>query len=146
MDDKTLDIPVFVSCPTRLSPSQDARVGLFRTLCQANSLQWNAPQATVYSRKPPFDAVLDLIRQSHGGLILGFEVYHSESTTVRPGQATEIVHSSQSATSAWNQIEAAALLSRELPVLIFKDPAVTQGIFDHGVSNICIHPMPDSNE
>lgn len=42
----------------------------------------------------------------------------------------------------WNQLEAGILFSRGLPLLVFCENGVKGGIFDHGVTDVFIHPMP----
>ncbi len=130
MQDTTKKIPVYVSRPST-TPAQAASVELLRRWSEDSGLEWmELEQAHFSFDKPPLEQVLDVIQKCYGGLILGFEHSRSESLVARRGDTSKAVSTSQVVASPWRQIEAAVLLARNLPVLIFKDRDVTEGLFD----------------
>jgi hypothetical protein len=44
--------------------------------------------------------------------------------------------------TAWKNLEAGILFGLNLPLLIFKEPKISGGVFDLGVTDIFIHTMP----
>lgn len=44
--------------------------------------------------------------------------------------------------TAWNHLEAGILFSLGLPLLVFKEIGIHDGIFDNGVSDVFVHKMP----
>ena len=44
--------------------------------------------------------------------------------------------------SPWNHLEAGILFSLGLPLLVFRESGISGGVFDHGVTDVFIHPMP----
>jgi hypothetical protein len=142
MLDEAPQIPVYVSSPSRLTPAQAATAGLLETASGEHGLRWRRLGASDYDPRSPLDAVLSVIRECHGGLVLGFEHSRAESVTVRPGQETETVYKSKATASPWQQIEAAMLVARGLPVLIFRDRDVRDGIFDTGAGGRAVFDVP----
>lgn len=145
MRDITGNIPVYVSCPSSLTLAQESVVDLLRRLSLDHGLEWRVLGRTDYPVASPIETVLACIRKCYGGLILGFEYSHAEAIVVRRGQASERVLPSEVAASPWGQIEAAVLLARSLPILIFKEHGITGGIFDVG-SGTTFFEMPQSSK
>jgi hypothetical protein len=72
-----MDIPVFVSCPTSLSPQQEnARSTILRYLSRY-SLEPRALGRSDYPTELPLREVLVIAKHCAGGIILGFEQYRS---------------------------------------------------------------------
>ena len=70
-----MKIPVFVSCPTSLSPSQEqARIVIIQQL-DDNDLEPRALGASDYRTELPLREVLLIARHCSGGIILGFEQF-----------------------------------------------------------------------
>jgi hypothetical protein len=42
----------------------------------------------------------------------------------------------------WNQLQAGILFSSGLPMMIFREPGISEGIFGAGTSEVFIHQMP----
>lgn len=135
-------IPVFVSCLNRMNPMQEESAELIRGLMDKHHLQWVAPGIGDFSPLSPFQMVSDLIKGCYGGIILGFARFQAPSGVLLPGTAYERVMESQMIASPWHQIEAAALLAREVPILVFKEPDILGGIFDQGSAGVVIRDMP----
>jgi hypothetical protein len=60
-----------------------------------------------------------------------------------PGsRKAKLVDSATSFPTPWNQLEAGILFSSGVPMMIFREPRVSGGIFDVGTSEVFIHQMP----
>jgi hypothetical protein len=44
--------------------------------------------------------------------------------------------------SPWNHLESGILFGLRLPILVFREEDITGGIFDNGVSDVFVHPIP----
>ncbi|MGO9077585.1 MAG: hypothetical protein ACLQDY_00860 [Streptosporangiaceae bacterium] len=138
-----MDIPVFVSCPTSLSPQQaSARAVILRYL-KRYRLEPRALGRSDYPTELPLREVAVIARHCAGGIILGFEQYRSLTGISKPGTPTE-EHQERpvSFPTPWNNLEAGILFGLGLPLLIFRDPTISGGIFDAGVTDVFIHPIP----
>ncbi len=115
-----MKIPVFVSSPTSLSPSQEAaRTVIIRQL-DDNDLEARALGRSDYPTELPLREVLLIARHCSGGIILGFEQFRASGGLKN-------------------------LFGLHLPTLVFREDGITGGIFDTGVSDVFIHPMPPPN-
>ena len=91
----------------------------------------------------PLREVLVIAKHCSGGVILGFEQFYTPTGTWKRG----ITGSEKSATDAsfpspWNNLEAGVLFSIGIPLLVFKEPAISGGVFDSGVTDVFVHRMP----
>ncbi|MGD0704579.1 MAG: hypothetical protein ABSA02_32400 [Trebonia sp.] len=139
-----MEIPVFVSCPTNLNDKQEISRTIVMRLLKRYSLEPRALGRSDYPTELPLREVLGISRHCAGGIILGFEQYRSLQGINKPGTAEERFQNfPTSFPTAWNQLEAGILFGLRLPILIFKEEDISGGIFDPGVSDVFIHPMPD---
>jgi hypothetical protein len=145
--DQCMKIPVFVSCPTVLSAQQQtARAQILRQLDRLN-LEPHALGRSDYPTELPLREVLLLARHCSGGLILGFEQYRSLGGVEKPGTDDELATDiPRTFPTPWNQIEAGILFGQSLPLLIFREPGITGGVFDPGVTDVFIHDMPATTD
>lgn len=138
-----MKIPIFVSCPTNLSPDQEAGAKIIAGLVKRYKLEWRALGRSDYPNKLPLREVLRMIKHCSGGLILGFEQFQAPSGVLRRGSPKEeIVNSTIVMPTPWNHLEAGVLFNQKLPIMIFKEPDIAGGIFDLGITDIYIHKMP----
>jgi hypothetical protein len=140
-----MEIPVFVSCPTILTEEQDhARLIIMRQL-KRYKLTARALGRSDYPTELPLREVLVIARHCAGGIILGFEQFRSLDGVSKPGTSEERrVRSSTPFPTPWNNLEAGILFGLGLPLLIFREQGISGGIFDTGVTDVFIHPMPTS--
>lgn len=141
-----MDIPVFVSCPTSLSPEQDCARKIVLRLLKRYKLEPRALGRSDYPTESPLREVHGIAMHCAGGIILGFEQFRSLDGVSRPGAPDEVrmkVHTSFP--TPWNQLEAGILFGLGLPLLIFKEDHVTGGVFDAGVTDVFVHPIPDAS-
>jgi hypothetical protein len=138
-----MKIPVFVSCPTDLSPAQEAsRKVILRELANLD-LEPRAIGRSDYPTELPLREVLILARHCAGGVVLGFVQFESKSGVLKPGTEKERQASDRMAfPTPWNQLEAGILFGLQLPLLVFREEPVEGGVFDIGVTDVFIHRMP----
>jgi hypothetical protein len=141
-------IPVFVSCPTRLSPAQDrARKRLARLLDEFN-LEPRALGRSDFPAEFPLREVLAIARHCAGGIILGFEQFQTTAGTwkrgVRGKDGEKPVPAGKPVCfpTPWNHLEAGILFGLNLPLLIFREESISGGVFDAGVTDVYVHNMP----
>lgn len=137
-------IPVFVSCPSNLSPSQEKSAEIIHKLLQKYKLEWRALGRSDYPQKLPLREVLRMITHCSGGLILGFEQFRADAGIFLPGtQKERQVNSTIVFPTPWNHLEAGILFNQKLPIMIFKESGIEGGIFDLGITDVFIHKMPE---
>src|SRR5205807_1836721 len=90
----------------------------------------------------PLREVPILARHCAGGVILGFEQIHARTAIKRRGTIEAQRLKNLRIPSAWNHLESGILFGLGLPLLVFCEEGVCDGIFDHGVSDAFVHKMP----
>lgn len=136
-------IPVFVSCPTALSRSQDqSRTLILRELAR-QGLEPRALGRSDYPTDLPLREVLVIARHCSGGVILGFEQFSANSGAWKRGTREQRkLKKPTPFPSSWNHLEAGILFGLRLPLLVFKEPEISGGVFDSGVTDVFVHTMP----
>jgi hypothetical protein len=138
-----MKIPVFVSSPTSLSPAQEASRTTIIKLLGDNGLEARALGRSDYPTELPLREVLTIARRCSGGIILGFEQIRADAGIKKPGTPNQTSFTTPiSFPTPWNQLEAGILFSLRLPLLVFREVTITGGVFDEGVSDVFLHPMP----
>ena len=158
-----MKIPVFVSGPTALSPEQVSARQVLMDFLEELNLEPRALGRTDYPSELPLREVLVIARHCAGGMILGFEQFQASAGIFKRGTGDEGGERSLAAgqTAAfptpWNHLEAGILfglglerpgdqlplqLGLGLPLLIFREPQISGGVFDNGVTDVFIHKMP----
>jgi len=140
-----MEIPVFVSCPTSLSAEQEeARAVVLRQL-KRYKLTARALGRSDYPTELPLREVLVIAKHCAGGVILGFEQFRSLTGISKRGTAEERnIDTATAFPTPWNNLEAGILFGLGLPLLIFRSTGISGGIFDTGVTDVFIHPMPSA--
>ncbi len=138
-----MKIPVFVSCLTVLSDSQEEVRSIILGEMDRLHLEPRSLGRSDYPTEFPLREVHVLAKHCSGGLILGFEQFRASKGVMRVNtkQCKEI-DTPMSFPSAWNQLEAGILFSLGLPLLVFKESGVCGGVFDKGVTDLFIHDFP----
>lgn len=138
-----IEIPVFVSCPSDLSPDQEKSAKLIHACLQKHRLEWRALGRNEYPDELPLREVLRMTKHCSGGVILGFEQFRAPSGVFKRGtKKEEASREPVIMPTPWNQLEAGILFNQELPILIFREDGVKGGVFDVGTSEVFIHRMP----
>lgn len=143
MDLPRIQIPVFVSCPSDLSPAQERSAKMIHECLQKHRLEWRALGRNEYPDELPLREVLRMIKHCSGGVILGFEQFQAPSGVFKRRTKKEVVVNQPVVMpTPWNHLEAGILFNQELPILIFREDGIKGGIFDVGTSEVFIHRMP----
>jgi len=146
-----MKIPVFVSCPTALSPDQEAARSVLTQFLDELNLEQRALGRSDYPSELPLREVLVIARHCAGGLILGFEQFQATSGTWKRGAGAGAGERKLSADDVvsfptpWNHLESGILFGLGLPLLIFRETNISGGVFDNGVTDVFIHKMPGAN-
>lgn len=138
-------IPVFVSSPTMLSPQQAASRTVVTDLLEQYKMEPRALGRTDYPKDSPLKEVLIIAKHCHGGIILGFEQLQVTGGTRKRGtKEAQAIDPARplSLPTPWNQLEAGILFGLRLPLLIFREEAVSGGVFDVGTTEVFVHTMP----
>jgi hypothetical protein len=146
MQVRRMRIPVFVSAPSpdNLSPAQTESAQMILKLVQRYKLEWRALGRSDYPNDLPLKEVLRMVRHCSGGLILGFEQVRMTAGEIRRGSKYAATASDMSFPTPWNQLEAGILYSAGVPLMIFREPDVSGGVFDVGSTEVFIHQMPSA--
>ena len=138
-----MKISVFVSSPTSLSPIQEAARTVIVRQLEDNDLEPRALGRSDYPTELPLREVLLIARHCSGGIILGFEQFRANSGVSKPGTPAEKqVTTPTPFPTPWNHLESGILFGLRLPILVFREEGITGGVFDNGVSDVFIHPIP----
>lgn len=136
-------IPVFGSSPTHLNRNQEESKRLILGELGHVGLEWRSLGQTDYPTTFPLREVFQLARFCCGGVILGFSQFTTSRGVWKKGTPYEKPQTTFTAfPTPWNQLEAGILFSLNLPLLVFREPHISGGIFDLGVSDLFIHELP----
>jgi hypothetical protein len=138
-------IPVFVSAPSpdNLSPEQARSAAIIQKLIARYKLEWRSLGRSDYPNDLPLKEVLRMVKHCSGGIILGFEQFRSTKGRYKVGSPNaRAANTVVSFPTPWNQLEAGILFSAGLPLMIFREPGISGGVFDVGTSEVFIHQMP----
>jgi len=108
-----------------------------------NDLEPRALGRSDYPTEFPLREVLLIARHCSGGIILGLEQFRANSGLSKPGtRAQKRVSTPTLFPTPWNHFESGILFGLRLPILVFREEGITGGIFDIGVSDVFVHPIP----
>jgi hypothetical protein len=138
-------IPVFVSTPNALSAEQDkAHRFLLGELGQLG-FEARTLGRTDYPTSFPLREVLTLAKHCSGGVVLGFSQFEATAGVAKKGtpyKRTIKKGMSECFPTAWNHLEAGILFALDVPLLVFREHGISGGVFDNGVTDLFVHPMP----
>jgi hypothetical protein len=143
-----MKIPVFVSGPSALNAEQHAAREVLMQFLDELNLEPRALGRSDYPSELPLREVLVIARHCAGGLILGFEQFQATQGSWKRGlgadQGERPLGAAETASfpTPWNHLEAGILFGLGLPLLIFREPSISGGVFDNGVTDVFIHKMP----
>jgi hypothetical protein len=137
-----MQIPVFVSCASQLSDEQEKSRRIVARELEKLNLEWRALGRTDYPTELPLREVFILAKHCAGGVILGFEQTYAATGVRKRGTKEEKVLNEIRVPTAWNHLEAGVLFGLSLPLLVFREDGIGDGIFDNGVTDVFVHRMP----
>ena len=135
-------IPVFVSMPSALSKSQGLAQRMILGELGHHGLESRTLGETDYPTNYPLREILTLAKHCSGGVILGFSQFHAQSGTWKRGTPYRSTTKSVVFPTPWNQLEAGILFALGVPLLVFREDGIAGGVFDNGVTDLFVHPMP----
>lgn len=132
-----MPIDVFVSRPSSLPKEFDAAYKLFHKYLQSkHGLKLRRLGDTDYSDEAPLVAIVDIMAECRGAIILGYpqmEIFQQICRSVDVDKEKD-KNPAMLLPTPWNQIEGALAYGVKLPVLVIGHPGIGGGIFDHGVT------------
>jgi hypothetical protein len=136
-----MKIPVFVSAPTAMNQEQ-RRIhdAIIETLDDLGLEERRLGQSD-YPDEAPLKEVIQIARRCAGGVVLGFTQFIATTGIAKPG-IDDTPRTNVAFPTPWNQLEAGILFSLKLPVLVFKEKDISGGVFDNGVTDVFVNPMP----
>ena len=138
-----MNIPVFVSCPSHLNSQQEGSRQLIIEYLVDLQLEPRALGRGDYPAELPLREVYTIANHCSGGVILGFTQFEPASGVWTRGTPEERQQNDSIAfPSPWNHLEAGILFGLKLPLLIFRESGISGGVFDPGVTDVFVHPMP----
>lgn len=142
-------IPVFLSVPSSLNERQLESYKIVLGELGHLGIEARTLGRTDYPTSYPLREILTLAKHCSGGVILGFSQFETKSGIWKNG--TPFKESIQKGEVAlfptpWNHLEAGVLFSLGVPLLVFREVGISGGVFDNGVTDLFIHPMPNEKE
>jgi len=96
-----------------------------------------------YPTELPLREVYVIAKHCSGGVILGFEQSFAAKLIQKRGvRGKSKTDKEVIMPTPWNHLEAGILFGMNLPLLVFKEDGISGGVFDVGVTDNFVHPMP----
>ena len=97
--------------------------------------------ATDFSNSAPLRAILRIMDECDGAIVLGFRQIEVEQGTAKPGTPSASRLEKCYFATPWNQIEASLAYARGLPVMLIREKGISGGVFDYGVTEYFVHEV-----
>lgn len=123
---------IFVSRPTRLGPDFEKPYETFDSFLVAEGFTLKRLGGSNYSKKAPLRAVIDLVEQCCGAVILGYPQLELRQETRRSSTIDSQLN--YIFPTPWNQIEGALAYAKGTPVMVVAHTGISGGVFDHGIT------------
>ena len=125
-------IDVFISRPTKISAKYESSYSEFEIFLKEKGIKSRRLGGSDYSRKAPLIAVMEIIEDCKGAIIIGFPQFEFRNSSKK---ADDILNeSSMLFPTPWNQIEAVLAYKERIPVLVIAQNEIEGGIFDYGIT------------
>jgi hypothetical protein len=125
-------IDIFISRPTIIGEEYEKPYKAFEKYLKTKKIMPRRLGGDDYSLKTPLKAVINLMKQCKGAIILGYP-YHEVTYSLKKGKEKIKEHSILLPTP-WNQIEGSLAYKQNIPVLVNAQNGVEGGLFDYGVT------------
>lgn len=123
---------IFISRPSTLGDGFEQAYAKFDEFLSAEGLTPRRLGRSDYSRKAPLRAVIDVMDQCVGAIVMGYpqvEVRHEVRRSAQVQNAAGYIFP-----TPWNQIEGALAFRRGCPVLVIAHEGISGGVFDFGTT------------
>jgi len=138
---------IFVSKPNTINPAQHRFYNGLEEVIKTRGLEISSLGSKQYSNKAPLLAVLELMNDCEGAVILGLKQLEVKQCIEKPGTDNPNTDKKDFyLPTAWNHLEAGIAFALGLPLLIIREKGVEGGIFDVGVTDKFIHQIDLSVE
>ena len=119
--------PIFLSRPTSLNDSKAAEADRFERFLDEQGFHALRLGGENYSTKAPLQAVIDIMSQCEGAIILGYP----KQTICVSGFSADF---RAELSTPWNQFEGALAYALKKPALVVAHTTVNGGVFDYGIT------------
>lgn len=123
---------IFISRPSTIGDAFEAPYAAFQQHLASKGIVMKRLGGENYSRKAPLRAVVDLIGDCRGAIILGYPQVEFSSQAKRSAKVQDSY--SYAFPTPWNQIEGAIAYASNKPILVVAHTGITGGVFDHGIT------------
>ena len=138
-----MKIPVFVSAPTALNSGQEKSRDIIISELDTLQCEARALGRSDYPADLPIREIYSLAAHCSGGIILGFSQFETDTGVWKKGTGVESKQNGiVSFPTPWNQLESGILFGLSIPLLVFREPNISGGIFDPGAADVFVQSMP----
>lgn len=125
-------IDIFISRPTLISTKYEPPYSAFEAFLKKKGIKSRRLGGSDYSRKAPLFAIMELIEDCKGAIILGYPQYEVHNASKKADDV--LSESCLLFPTPWNQIEAVLAYKKNIPVLVVAQNGIGGGIFDYGIT------------
>ena len=135
---------IFISRPTVLGNGYEKPYKAFERFFKSEGFSPRRLGKSDYSLKAPLVAVMELMEQCKGAIILGYP-HHEVLYSLTKGGEVINEHGILLPTP-WNHIEGTLAYKNGIPVLVIAQEEVEGGLFDYGVTGEFVHKSDLSSD
>ena len=139
-------ISVFISKPNALTSGQDSAWQALKRLLEERDLMPRSIGAIDYPNDAPLTAVVRVMQNCKGAMILGFGQTLLRDGVLKPGTEDETSIQGLLLPTPWNQIEGGIAFELGLPLFVAREKGVEGGVFDYGVLGNYLHTFDLSGD
>ena len=125
-------IDIFISRPTLISTKYESSYSDFEIFLEKKGIKSRRLGSSDYSRKAPLVAVMKIIEDCKGAIIMGYPQYEVHNASKKADSVLN--ESCLLFPTPWNQIEAVLAYKKKIPVLVVAQNRINGGIFDEGIT------------
>ncbi len=127
-----MSVNVFVSRPSVIGKKFEREYVTFEKYLKRRGLAPHRLGGEQFTLDAPLKAVIDLMKECRGAIILGYPQYEIFTERTKAGIQEGVL--GLKVPTPWNQIEGAIAYCRNIPVLVIAQDGIGGGIFDFGVT------------
>jgi len=125
---------IFFSMPGLLNKEDEVITKNYKEFLEMNGYEVVYYQRDDYPRFGQLNRVKEAINHSSGMIAFGFKQIEIADGKYRPGSSDEKEWSNKWLSTPWNEIEVGIGLAIGMPILLVRDPIISDGVFDEGLS------------
>jgi uncharacterized protein YjbI with pentapeptide repeats len=125
---------IFFSMPGVMSKDDELMTKDFKQMMEGKGYEVIYYKSDDYPRFGQFNKVRHDIMRSCGMIAFGLKQLNIHKASYRPGTEDQQEWEEKWLSTPWNEIEVGMGLMRGIPILLVKDPAISNGVFDKGLS------------